>query len=329
MFNANGGMFADGDLVKRIATEQNAEILAPQAPERAGYQFAGWAYNGKNIGSDVGIMDSVEGKIFDAVWIPNEKTAYKVETYTMNTYGEYEVSSMLVNAFVSEVVSVDYTVSEGFEINEEKSVLSGTVSSEEMLVLKVYIDRIQYKFTTVVLDTETTVLYYYGAIVTRLDRPYVDGYLFQYWEPDVPVIMPAHDVTVTVKLKEYKTPRIVMLTPEKRTIYYGESITLNVQTYDLPSYAKIKWEVSGDGVSINPSSSGKSCKVTATSKGNVVIRAYVVDSQGNTIKGRDGKPIYDYESLRSEVNWWQIIVNFIRQLFGKTDTVSQIFRVIY
>ncbi len=328
VFNANGGMFADGDLVKRIPTEMNAGILAPEDPERAGFRFAGWAYNGKNIGADVGVMDSTEGKIFDAVWIPNEKTAYKVETYTMNTYGEYEVSSMLVNAFVSEEVSVDITASEGFEINEEKSVLSGTVTSGEMLVLKVYIDRKQYKFTTVVLDTETTVLYYYGAAVPYPEWPSLDEYyVFEWWKPSPPAIMPANDVTITAQISEWN-PRIVMSTPEKRTIYYGESITLRVQTYGLPSYAKIKWEVSGDGVSIKPSASGKTCKVTSTTNGNVVVKAYAVDSRGNTIEGYNLKPVCDSEYLYSKVSLWQVIVNFIRQLFNKNDNLSQFFKGI-
>ncbi len=329
VFNANGGIFPDGDSVKRISTEYNAEIIAPQEPERAGYLFAGWAYNGKNIGTDVGVMDGNEDKIFDAVWVYNDKATYRVETYTMNTYGEYEVSFMLVNAFVGEEVSVNPTAAEGFEINEEMSVLNGTVSAEEPLVLKVYMDRQQYKFTVVVLDKETTKMYYYGAVVARPGNPYVDGYSFQYWEPSVPTIMPAHDVTITAILKEYKRATIQIITPEKRTLKYGESITLQARVQNMPSYATIKWVVIGDGVSIKPSASGKTCKVTSTSNGNVVIRAYVVDSKGNTIMGEDLRPVYDFEYLYSDVNWWQIIVNFIRQLFGKTDTVSQMFKVLY
>ncbi len=333
VFNTNGGLFPDGDSFKRVSTEYNAAIAVPQNPERSGYEFAGWAYNGKNIGTDLGIMNSVEGKTFEAIWIPQSTAFYKVETYTMNTAGEYEVSTMLFNAVESEIVSVNPAVNEGFEVNTEKSVLSGTVSAEEMLVLKVYIDRKQYSFTTVTDGTETSVLYYYGAIIVEPSIPVKDGYVFTGWNKDIPVTMPSNDVTVTANFKvaqqDTATTRIVMVTPEKRTVYYGESITLQVRTYNLPDGAKVKWEVSGDGVSIKPSSSGKTCKVTSTSNGNVVIKAYVVDSKGNTISGKDGKPVCDSEYLYSEVNLWQVIVNFFKQLLGLNDSASQTFKGIF
>ncbi len=333
VFYTNGGIFSDGDSIKRIPTAYNTAIIIPQNPEKAGYEFAGWAYNGKNIGTNLGIMNSVEGKAFEAIWASNNTTAYKIETYTMNTLGEYDVSSVLLNATVFEEITVNPVESEGFEINTGKSVLSGVVSAEETLVLKVYLDRKHYSFTTVVDNIETSVLYYYGSIITQPETPVKNGYTFVGWDSIIPATMPSNDITVTAKFnvapQDTTTPRIVMVTPENRTIYYGESITLQVRTYNMPEGARIKWEVSGDGVSIKSSSSGKSCKVTSTSNGNVVIRAYIVDSNGNTIAGKDGKPIYDFEYLYSEVNFWLMIINFIKQLFGKTDVVSQMFRVIY
>lgn len=59
--------------------------------------------------------------------------------------------------------------------------------------------------------------------------------------------------------------------------------------------------------------------------GNVVIRAYIVGSSGNTITSDGLNPIYDSQYLYSEVTFWQVIFNFIKRLFGKTDTVSQFF----
>ncbi len=333
VFNTNGGTFPDDDSIKRVPTAYNSAIAVPQSPERKGYEFAGWAYNGKNIGTNLGIMDSVEGKTFEAIWASNNTTLYKIETYTMNTLGEYEVSSIVLNATAFEEITVNPVASEGFEVNTEKSVLNGIVSPEEMLVLKVYLDRKQYSFTTVINSIKSSVLYYYGSIITEPATPVKDGYMFIGWDAEIPATMPANDVTVTAKFKtapqDTTTPRIVMVTPETRTIYYGESITLQVRTYNLPEGARVKWEVSGDGVSIKPSASGKTCKVISTSNGNVVIRAYIIDSNGNTIAGKDGKPIYDYEYLYSEANFWQIIVNFFRQLFNKNASASQVFRYLF
>lgn len=320
MFSANGGIFPDGDSIKKLPTAYNSEIAVPESPERAGYEFAGWAYNGKNIGTDAGIMDSIEGKTFEAIWASNNTAKYRIETYTMNTIGEYEKTSITLNADVYDNVSLNPEVETGFILNEEKSVLDGTVLADEILVLKVYYDRASYSFT-VNIDGETeTVEYYYGAIISPLENPVKDGYEFVSWNTEIPLTMPANDVTVTavfkVKAADKKAAKISIVTPEKRTLYYGESITLQASTSNLPEGAVIKWYVDGDGVSIKPSASGKTCKVTSTSNGNVIVRAVVLDAKGNTVKGADGKPISDYEYLYSEVNLWQMIVAFFRNLFG-------------
>ncbi len=333
VFNANGGTFPDGDLIKRVPTAYNTAISVPQNPVRNGYEFAGWVYNGKNLGTNLGVMNSIEGKVFEALWVSTNTTSYVVEINTMNTSGDYEVYAVRLNATAGETVSADPVIPDGFELNEQKSVLSGTVSEGETLVLKVYLDRKQYSFITIIDNREISVLYYYGAMIVEPEIPVKDGYVFEGWEGEIPAAMPANDITVTAVFKE-KTEdktyaKITIATPEKRTLYYGETITLYANVKNLPEGAKIKWYVEGDGVSIKPSSSGKSCKVTSTSNGNVVIRAMVVDAKGNTVKGSDGKPVADYETIYSEVTLWQIIVNFFRQLFGKSDSASQLFKGIF
>lgn len=140
---------------------------------------------------------------------------------------------------------------------------------------------------------------------------------------------PVETTKIDVDPQDSTAPRIVMVTPKKRTIIYGESITLQVVTYNMPVGARVKWKVSGEGVSIKPSSSGKTCKVTSTSNGNVVIKAYLVDSKGDTIATKDGKLVCDSEYLYSEVNLWLIIVGFLKQLFLKSDTVAQLVKSIY
>ncbi len=42
-FNADGGAFADGETVKRVAATYGEAIAAPAAPTRTGYTFEGWA----------------------------------------------------------------------------------------------------------------------------------------------------------------------------------------------------------------------------------------------------------------------------------------------
>lgn len=121
--------------------------------------------------------------------------------------------------------------------------------------------------------------------------------------------------------------RITIATPSERTIQYGESIVLYANATGLPEGAKIKWRiVEGSGVELNPSASGKTCTVTSKSNGDVIIEAYAVDKNGNSIVNKKGNRVCDREGFTSEVNLWLIIVHWFRRLFKITKN-AMIFTV--
>ena len=115
--------------------------------------------------------------------------------------------------------------------------------------------------------------------------------------------------------------RITIATPSNRYLKYGESINLYANATGLSEGAKIKWRiVEGNGVTLDPSVSGAICTVTSKSNGNVIIEAYAVNKNGNTIVNEKGNRIYDREGITSEVSLWWIILHFIKQVFGITKT---------
>lgn len=115
--------------------------------------------------------------------------------------------------------------------------------------------------------------------------------------------------------------RITIATPTNRYIKYGESINLYANATGLPEGAKIKWKiVEGNGVTLDASVSGTICTVTSKSNGNVIIEAYAVNKNGNTIVNENGNRICDREGISSEVSLWWIILYYIRQMFGITKT---------
>ncbi|MBQ2842221.1 MAG: InlB B-repeat-containing protein [Clostridia bacterium] len=80
------GAWANGSTSVEVETLFNETIVAPEeVPTRTGYTFAGWD-------PIVGVMDDINGKEYYAVWTPNANTEYKVEFYSMNTKGEYELT---------------------------------------------------------------------------------------------------------------------------------------------------------------------------------------------------------------------------------------------
>lgn len=145
VFDANGGSWADGAAEKTVSSQFNSEIEIPDDPARQGYSFAGWT-------PVVGIMDNINGKNFTAVWLADGDTPYKVEIYTMSADGTYTLETGLFAGETDSTVTAEYTVENGFELNEEKSVLSGSVAADGSLVLKVYLDRVK---DTVTINGET------------------------------------------------------------------------------------------------------------------------------------------------------------------------------
>ena len=178
----NAEFYVDNELYRTVATEVGAQIVAPEAPPKAGYTFTGW-------NPEVGVM-GVEDVRFDAKFSAGT-VGYKVETYVMGLDGNYGDAAIEdKSATTGETVSVTPEAREGFTVAGD-SVLSGTVLADGSLVLKVYYSRNQYKLT---VDGAESMVYYGAAI--SVAEPTKAHETFNGWDPALPETMPAHDVTV-------------------------------------------------------------------------------------------------------------------------------------
>ena len=178
----NAEFYVDNGLYRTVATEVGAQIVAPEAPTKAGYTFTGW-------NPEVGVM-GVEDVRFDAKFSAGT-VGYKVETYVMGLDGNYGDAAIEdKSATTGETVSVTPDAREGFTV-ADNSVLSGTVLADGSLVLKVYYSRNQYKLS---VDGAESMVYYGAAI--SVAEPTKAHETFNGWDPALPETMPAHDVTV-------------------------------------------------------------------------------------------------------------------------------------
>ena len=185
----NAEFYVDNGLYRTVATEVGAQIVAPEAPTKAGYTFTGW-------NPEVGVM-GVEDVRFDAKFSAGT-VGYKVETYVMGLDGNYgDAATENKSATTGETVSVTPEAREGFSVAAE-SVLSGEVKADGSLVLKVYYSRNQYKLT---VDGNVTNVYY-GAAISVSEPAAREGYTFAGWDRDVPETMPASDVTLVSQWNE-------------------------------------------------------------------------------------------------------------------------------
>ena len=185
----NAEFYVDNELYRTVATEVDAQIVAPEAPTKEGYTFTGW-------NPEVGVM-GVENVRFDAKFSAGT-VGYKVETYEMDVNGNYGDAAIEdKSATTGETVSVTPETREGFTV-ADNSVLSGTVLADGSLVLKVYYSRNQYKLSVDGVETDV----YYGAALNVAEPAAREGYTFAGWNMDIPATMPAENLTLVSQWNE-------------------------------------------------------------------------------------------------------------------------------
>ena len=185
----NAEFYVDNKLYRTVATEVGAQIVAPEAPPKAGYTFTGW-------NPEVGVM-GVEDVRFDAKFSAGE-VSYTVETYVMGLDGEYGAAETKnVPATTGEAVSVTPETREGFTV-ADNSVLSGTVEADSSLVLKVYYSRNQYKLSVDGVESDV----YYGAALNIAAPAAREGFTFTGWNVEVPANMPAENLILVSQWSE-------------------------------------------------------------------------------------------------------------------------------
>lgn len=314
VFDANGGKWADGATEMTVPIDYDAEITAPENPAKQGYVFSCWS-------PEIGVMDDINGKKFVAQWLAATDTRYTVETYTMNTAGEYEKSTQVFSGTTNSMVNAEYNIENGFVLNEEKSVLSGTVAADNSLVLKVYIDRNKYTLTTVVDGVSTKTEYFYGSIIAEPAVTEKTGYKFVKWDKDIPDTMPATDLSLTAQFKCVADVSI-RNNGGSKTINYGETLRLTAVTANIPDGAKIYWYVDG-----MKKGEGTTFDVSFES-GTKTVEIKIVDANGNVLKNADGSEISDSQKVSVNSGLWQKIVSFFKNLFRINRTVIQAYNKI-
>ena len=127
------------------------------------------------------------------------------------------------------------------------------------------------------------------------------------------------------KLSIIDFDRIAITKTSTTTINYGDTLILHADIGEtaLPEGYSILWTVEGTGVNIRQSEDGMACEVTSIQKGNVTIKATIVDENGEAVTGVDGNEISASQQLTSKVTFWQKIVSFFKNLFGISRIILQ------
>ena len=151
-FNANGGT-----AVSSQSIEEDAIIPEP-VTTRAGYTFISWSYDFT--------QPIIEDTIITAAWTANTNTAYKVEYYLENVdnadYSLYETENL--QGTTDATATAEIKTYDHFTFYKNNSILSGNVSGDGSLVLKVYYTRNTYTLS----NANTS----YGKITNATTKKY-------------------------------------------------------------------------------------------------------------------------------------------------------------
>ena len=162
-----------------------------------------------------------------------------------------------------------------------------------------------------------------GSVIETPSDPEKQGYRFIGWTPSIPTTMPDYDLTFTAQFELIS--KLEIKKPSTTIVNYGDTLVLHTDLKDteLPEGCSILWIAEGNGMSVNPSDDGMTCKVTSIQNGIVTIKATIADENGEPLLDKEDKEISSSVQLNFKVNFWQKIVSFFKNLFGISRMIFQ------
>ena len=184
---------AGGSEIAPITQDYGTNITAPADPTREGYTFIGWD-------RDIPVIMPAENITVTAQWEINRYTI------TFDTAGGSEIAPITQDYGTNITAPADPT-REGYTFIGWDKAIPTTMPAENITV-KAQWEINQY---TIAFDTNggseiATITQDYGTEITAPDNPTREGYTFIGWDRDIPVTMPAENITLKARWKDIEKP---------------------------------------------------------------------------------------------------------------------------
>ena len=235
-FNSQGGT-----TVENQAIEEDSLAIQPVTPTKKGYTFNKWAFDF--------FTPIIKNTEINAEWTANIDTKYKVEYYFENiedtNYTLYETDNL--QGITDTTAKAEIKKFEHFTYIENKGNLSGNISANEDLVLKLYYSRNTYtvnfdlgkgeiKYNSYLL---TQTIKYNGSAEDISNIISLNGASFNSWDKSLDNI----DKDTTIKaIWDYITYHITFKDPTFNNIVESVDYTVEQTPLKLPelkSYVKV------------------------------------------------------------------------------------------
>ena len=291
---------------QRVLTGMGA--TAPNAPVHEGFVFTGWDKPYNKVVSDL---------IINALYDSNvsEYSSYKVEYYTIHNDETSLYDTKSLNAKTADTVSAEIITIEGYTYDSSNplNVISGFVSPDNSLVLKVYYNANEY---TVIVDPSCE-----GDKCNQIEEPHEYGdefelpklsnsYTLTYDEADEigegldPEVVPATLIGYCKSMEtcENPIPAGTKVTVKEDVTYYAvwseEDVTLKTGSgYETQEkiYSFAKWENGGKQYEAGATFT-LTKNETVTALYTSVPKQYTVIIEPNCAEGEDCTPTDDPEN---------------------------------
>ena len=187
-FDTNGG-----SEIAPITQDYGTNITAPADPTREGYTFIGWD---KEIPQTM----PAENITVTAQWEINRYTI------TFDTAGGSEIAP-ITQDYGTNITAPANPTRKGYTFKGWDKEIPETMPAENITV-KAQWEINQY---TIAFDTNggseiATITQDYGTEITAPDNPTREGYTFIGWDRDIPVTMPAENITLKARWKDSEKP---------------------------------------------------------------------------------------------------------------------------
>ena len=231
-FDTNGG-----SEIAPIPQDYGTEITAPDNPTRKGYTFKGW---------DKEIPETMpaENITVTAQWEINRYTI------TFDSAGGSEIAP-ITQDYGTNITAPANPTRKGYTFKGWDKEIPETMPAENITV-KAQWEINQY---TIAFDTNggseiATITQDYGTEITAPDNPTREGYTFIGWDRDIPVTMPAENITLKARWKDSEKPTGEIKISENSWKAFLNNITFGLFFKDTQTVTITAADNSGETVTV-------------------------------------------------------------------------------
>ena len=199
----------DGNLTEKTF-KYGESVTAIENPSKVGHTFAGWS-------KELPVKMPANDLYVSATWTVN---SYKI---TFDVDGNLTEKTF---KYGETVVAIENPTKVGHTFAGWSEELPKTMPANDITVEAIWTVN-SYKLTLDVDGNLTEKTFKYGETVVAIENPTKVGYTFAGWSEELPVKMPANDITVeaTWTVNSYKLTFDVDGNLTEKTFKYGESVT--------------------------------------------------------------------------------------------------------